>query len=323
MSRKMSLIGCVYLLTNLRNGKRYVGQDGTNDPESNRYKGHLYLALETDDPRPLYRAIRKAYKESGGRTVGFSAEVVWRGLIEKLHEKEIYYIKKLHSYILDPKGDGSYNLTLGGEGSRGCVWSEESKRRLSKVHLQSYATNPSRSRKLSASLQAYYADEESREKLSTAHLKSYAEDPMRGERLSASLRDYYDDPARREEVSLTSKLRWESPETRGLHSAALSLYYATPAARKRSSEIALKWFDDPTNREKNAASKRTPEHCAKQSADKLKRWGAMTSEERKAYWHATHPNGNGWGKHKGKSKAARRKAAKAKTETKASKPKKK
>jgi hypothetical protein len=323
MSRKLSSVGCVYLLTNLRNGKRYVGQDGTNDPESNRYKGHLYLALETDDPRPLYRAIRKAYKESGGCTVGFSAEVVWRGPIEKLHEKEIYYIKKLHSYILDPKGDGSYNLTLGGEGSRGCVWSEESKRRLSEVHLQSYATNPSRSRKLSASLQAYYADEENCEKLSVAQLKSYAEDPARGKALSETLRKVYEDPTMRAQAVAVLIKRYEDPAEREKMSMAQTLRYKEQLEHVKTSAANLKWFDDPANREKNAASKRTPEHCAKQSADKLKRWGAMTSEERKAYWHITHPNGNGWGKHKGKSKAARRKAAEAKTETKASKPKKK
>jgi hypothetical protein len=43
----------------------------------------------------------------------FFPEVIWAGSVDKLNEKEIYYIKKLHTFVDDPKCNG-YNLTTGG-----------------------------------------------------------------------------------------------------------------------------------------------------------------------------------------------------------------
>ena len=110
--------GCIYLITNFTNGKRYVGQYKNALTVIRRWKRHVGVALNTDDTRPLYRALRKAWRRDRNLD-SFEFKVIWRGPIDKLHEKEIYYIAKLHAFNGDQLGDRSYNLTKGGDGFHG------------------------------------------------------------------------------------------------------------------------------------------------------------------------------------------------------------
>jgi hypothetical protein len=124
--RRSSGYGCIYLLQNLKKrrlkngrfakGRSYVGYDKTGDPENHRWHGHIKAAFDRKDPRPLYCAMRKSWREFGH--LNFSAEVIWRGPIEKLCVKEVYYIAKLHTWFYDQQG-GGYNLTFGGDGFSG------------------------------------------------------------------------------------------------------------------------------------------------------------------------------------------------------------
>jgi hypothetical protein len=71
--------GCIYLITNFTNGKRYVGQYKNALTVIRRWKRHVGVALNTDDTRPLYRALRKAWKRDRRSLDGFRAEVIWSG----------------------------------------------------------------------------------------------------------------------------------------------------------------------------------------------------------------------------------------------------
>lgn len=135
------LKGCIYLISNLVNGKRYVGYDSTGEPEKNRWNGHIKAAFDKNSKYPLHRAIRKYGVES------FSAEVIWRGPISLLNAKEIYFIKKYRSYMNDLLGDKSYNLTKGGEGFRG-VQSKRSRKKMKQSQLRRFE-NPAERKKLS------------------------------------------------------------------------------------------------------------------------------------------------------------------------------
>lgn len=89
----------IYKITNLVNGKMYVGQTAFN--LQYRLKQHFHDA-KRGKQRPLCRAIRKYGEEN------FSIELIEE--TKFLAEREIYWIQELNTY---KKG---YNATKGGEG---------------------------------------------------------------------------------------------------------------------------------------------------------------------------------------------------------------
>ena len=97
----------IYKITNLVNGKIYIGQ--TSMPLDERFRHHVHEAFTQKSNRPLYKAMRKYGKDN------FIINCVEEVLLEDLNSKETYYISYYKSYA--PLGFG-YNATLGGEGNR-------------------------------------------------------------------------------------------------------------------------------------------------------------------------------------------------------------
>jgi group I intron endonuclease len=110
----------VYLIENLINGKRYIGQ--TIFTLDARWKQHQQSA-QNNSQFPIHCAIRK-YGSSSFKT-SILTEVTSKEEMD-FHEK--FYIKNLVTRT--PKG---YNLTEGGEGSLGRVSTEETRKRISKA----------------------------------------------------------------------------------------------------------------------------------------------------------------------------------------------
>lgn len=98
-------MGYIYLITNLINGKVYVGK--TTGTLENRWKQHVEAASRNIDTH-LYRAIRKYGAEN------FKIESLYYG-DENLNELERYYIKQYNSFQNPTVG---YNETRGGDGIR-------------------------------------------------------------------------------------------------------------------------------------------------------------------------------------------------------------
>jgi group I intron endonuclease len=114
--------GCIYLLTCLHNGKRYVGQHNKPDPKR-RWKAHLSDAkLEKHTGNILHNSLRKYGEE------GFSWEVLYIGAIESLDLMECYYAEMYESYIWD--SPGGYNMVECGGANRGYKHSPETKEKL-------------------------------------------------------------------------------------------------------------------------------------------------------------------------------------------------
>ena len=99
----------IYCITNLVNGKKYVGQSTNIE---NRWKIHLQQAREKSFygyNYPLYAALRKYGVES------FKFEVLEECSQERLDDREVYWIDRLETF---PASAGKgYNILKGGKGN--------------------------------------------------------------------------------------------------------------------------------------------------------------------------------------------------------------
>jgi len=110
----------IYLITNLTNKKRYVGKSKNIE---NRWKQHKKL---NDGYRPSY--LQSAFLKEG--IENFSFEVWEECILEKLNEREKFWIKELETR----NPEFGYNLTKGGDGGDTFyIQSEEKQNELRKI----------------------------------------------------------------------------------------------------------------------------------------------------------------------------------------------
>lgn len=111
----------IYKLTNLANGKIYVGF--TSKSLDERWKKHL---RDAKNGRKTYlsNAIRKYGKDKFSREIIYSTQ----DLDDAKTVAEQKCILELNSHFLNGRG---YNMTFGGEGTLGHKHSEETKKKLS------------------------------------------------------------------------------------------------------------------------------------------------------------------------------------------------
>ena len=116
--------GTIYVITNLKNNKKYVGL--TIKTAEQRFEEHINNALKGMN-MIIYKAIRKYGKQN------FKVEVLETGIdnANDLKEKEKYWIKELDRHIFT--GGHGYNMTLGGDGTIGTRLSKETRRKLSEA----------------------------------------------------------------------------------------------------------------------------------------------------------------------------------------------
>lgn len=188
-------MGCVYLVTNVVNGKCYVGK--TLYRLNFRMRSHKYEAFDNlvAATVPFHNALRK---------YGFDAfrwEYLFRGNNnEKLLEREIYYIKLLNTQV-----PGGYNVTVGGEGVVGYRATAETRAKLAVVCRGWKHTTEARA-KIGAAFVGRIFSDEHLAKISMA-LKGRKYSPETISKMSAAAK-------RRKRSPLT-------PETRAKISAAL------------------------------------------------------------------------------------------------------
>jgi group I intron endonuclease len=114
----------IYLITNLVNGKYYVGQTIKKNIHA-RWNAHLREMRSGSNFR-LHNAIRKYGTEN------FTIEMLTTATSwEQLNQLERIWIISLHSY---DRATG-YNMTMGGDGVKGYKHSAEARKKLSESHL--------------------------------------------------------------------------------------------------------------------------------------------------------------------------------------------
>lgn len=98
----------IYKITNLINGKIYIGQSVKIEQRWAKEKTRAFNPNEEEYKYPRSAAFRKYGLQN------FSFEIIEECSIDKLNEREQYYIKYYNSLV--PNG---YNLTLGGSNAIG------------------------------------------------------------------------------------------------------------------------------------------------------------------------------------------------------------
>jgi group I intron endonuclease len=98
------MLGKIYKITNLVNGKIYVGQ--TTKSLKERFQRHCWGTTEKDSYH-LNMAIKKAIKKYGKNN--FTIELIEEVETDKLDEREVYWISYYDSY------NKGYNCTIGGQ----------------------------------------------------------------------------------------------------------------------------------------------------------------------------------------------------------------
>lgn len=117
----------IYLITNLINDKKYIGQT-KQGREERRWQEHLVYTV--NDNKILHNAIRKHGAEN------FEFKVIETNISEELiDEREKYYIKYYNTFYLDGQG---YNMTEGGQGIHGYVHTDETKFRIKESNLTTW-----------------------------------------------------------------------------------------------------------------------------------------------------------------------------------------
>ena len=123
MARKENNEGRIYIAICLVTGKWYVGQ--TIKSVERRWEGHLKDAARGSNNK-FHRAIRKYGEENFTVEEVMSVEApTKKELKAKLDFLEQHFIQKFDTFR------NGYNMTLGGEGKLGAIYSEESRKKMS------------------------------------------------------------------------------------------------------------------------------------------------------------------------------------------------
>jgi hypothetical protein len=175
------------------NGKHYIGLT-TTSLERRKFE-HKYHA-KRGDKQYLYNAIRKYEMIDTFELI----EIDMADTLEELCEKEIGYIQEYNSYYLNKKG---YNMTFGGEGPNGYVYTEDVKQKMSEAKKKHFESQESR-RKQSERLKKYNEKPEARQKQSEAMKEYYEKNPEAGQKNCEKRKEYFKkNPEARRKISDT------------------------------------------------------------------------------------------------------------------------
>ena len=221
--------GIIYKVTNLINGKVYIGQTTSNFKKYIR--GHINSAIKNRDnnTKHFYRAIRKYGPEN------FSWEIIDEAdlgvNIETLNLKEIYWIRYYKSYGENDLYDDKfgYNMTKGGESTLGYVHSKSSLLKGTLKRIETFKNNP----KIVEGI------------VSNRNL-TLKKDPsiMKGAMNKRKIH-YENNPGKKEKEILKMKATVNTPECKKRKSKNKTQFYIDhPEVKTKLSESSIKKYED-------------------------------------------------------------------------------
>lgn len=118
--------GFIYKITNRVNNKMYIGQ--TRFTVEHRFKQHIKNFNIEHRSQPLYNAFAKYGIEN------FEVSVLEECPIEKLNEREIFWIAKYNTF------KNGYNATLGGKGGCKYFWTDSQYDEIRSMYLSGFTS---------------------------------------------------------------------------------------------------------------------------------------------------------------------------------------
>lgn len=163
-------MGYIYKITNIKNNKIYIGQT-TKERPTDRYSQHKYLATHPEQEKSI-SYLHRAMNKDGLDNFQFTIIEEVQNIL--LNDREKYWIKYYN--CITPNG---YNITKGGEGTKGYSRPQTLKERLKRQqsNKQFYITHPEARKQVSERTKKLWQNEEYRRKVTESNKKTYAENP--------------------------------------------------------------------------------------------------------------------------------------------------
>ena len=243
--------GSIYKIV-FPNGKHYIGLTTTSLKQ--RQKEHKICAKNETKQHLVYRSLRCHNMVDTFELV----EIDTADTLEELCKKEIEYIQIYNSYYMDGNG---YNMTLGGEGTNGYVYTEEDKQKNSERQKKYYEDNPEEKEQMKKISQDFWNKPDSHETMSKIRLISH-NTPQAKQNIRDGIKKYYEEtPGAREKNSeALTKHHKEHPETGEKVSESLKTHHKEhPETREKLSELHIQYH------------KKHPE-AGKEHGDKMKQY---------------------------------------------------
>jgi len=234
-------VGYIYKIS-FPNEKHYIGLTQTSIEQ--RTKEHKTYT-KSGNTRYVYNALRK-YKmiDTLELIVIDTADT-----LEKLCEKEIGYIIEYNSYYMNKNG---YNMTHGGEGTNGYIYTEEDNKKNSERLKKYHKNNPNAGKEHSKKLKLHFKEHpEAIQRMSEAQKKRF-ENPDAREQMSEISKTHWENPEARVKMREIKKKYWENPEAIQQLSEAQKKRFENPEARTQISESLKKYNENPDAKQKNS-----------------------------------------------------------------------
>jgi hypothetical protein len=256
------------------NGKNYIGLTTTSLEQ--RRQEHKYCA-KRGETQCLYNALRKYDMVDTFKLI----EIDTAETLEELCEMEIRCIDEYNSYYMNGKG---YNMTFGGEGGNGYIFTEEDKQKHSEGRKKYYEQHPEARQQASETTKKQFETPGAKEKMSEIKKKYYETHPEAGKEHGEKMKKYYEEhPEARQQASETTKKQFETLEARQQHSETTKKQFETLEARQQHSEIRKKFFEDNPN-------------AGKEHGERMKKYyqenpnAIKENSERKKIYYQKNPN---------------------------------
>jgi hypothetical protein len=238
------ICGSIYKII-FPNGKHYIGLTTTSLKQ--RQTEHNNRAKH-GDAKYLYNALRKYNMINNFELI----EIDTADTLEELCKKEIYHIVAYNSYYMNGNG---YNMTYGGEGTHGYIFTEEDKEKMSESHIKRFENIDARE-KCSKGQKKRFENPEEIKKLIERTNKHYEEHPETIEKIKESLKIHYEEhPEKIENCSERMKKYYEeNPELKDTFKERMKKYFEEhPEIRKGHSAKMKKYFENPESKKENGA----------------------------------------------------------------------
>ena len=201
------------------NGKHYIGCTTNLDK---RKKQHRHNASVDKPLCIVHKAIKKFNMIDTFELIVIDNSAKSK---EEMFEKEIFYIQQYNSHIENDKG---YNMTLGGDGNHGYVFTKSIRKKMRQRRKEFFENNPKAREKISQRQKAYYENNpEAREKMSQITKAHYQNNPEAGKENGQKLKLHYqNNPEAREKMSQITKAHYQNnPEAREKMSQITKAHY--------------------------------------------------------------------------------------------------